>query len=134
MNLKDFEQIIHIKSEIIVLSKRLSKAKSSDIVTDCVKDYKRGYGRIVAITGYEVKDTDKINKINDMLEKRKSSLELKIYEAEIYIDSIPDSKIRTLMTLRYLEGKEWDEVAKTFYKKMTADAARKAIFRYFENT
>ena len=133
MTLKDLEQIIYIKSEIDALSKRLKKANENDYVADYAKDYSTGYERIITIRGYAMTDINKINIISNLLEERKKRLEEKVFEAELYIASITDSKIRTLLTLRFLEGKEWDDVAKGFYKKMTADSARKSVIRFFEN-
>ena len=59
-------------------------------------------------------------------------LEQQVLEAEKFIASIPCSKIRTLFSLRFLEGEEWGQAAKRFYKKMTEDSARKTVTRYFE--
>jgi hypothetical protein len=130
--LDELEQIIYIKSEVEVLSKRLAKAKKSEFVSDYAKDYSSGFERIITISGYAITDSDKVDKIHTLLECRRKELEDKVLEAEVYIASIPDSKIRTLLTLRFLEGKEWEETAKSFYKKMSADSARKTIVRYFD--
>lgn len=132
MTLNDLEQIIYMKSEIEVLSRRLNKAKGDNYVADFAKDYSSGYERIITIRGHAITDTNKVNKIAVILENRKQGLEEQILEAEHYIASIPDSKIRTILTLRFLEGEEWDDIAKRFYKKMTGDSARMCIARFFE--
>jgi len=135
MTLKDFEQIIYMKSEIDVLNKRLRReqSKGNQFVGDTAKDYRSGQGRIITIQGYTIADQKKIDEIWLILEARKLKLEQKVLEAEKFIASVPCSKVRTLLTLRFLEGEEWGQAAKKFYKKMTEDSARKTVTRYFES-
>lgn len=130
MTLEELKEIRYIKSEIEVLKKRLQKCKNN-FVGDYAKDYSSGQERIITIQGYTI-NTDKIDRITSLLAKRKAELEEKVLQAELFINSIPDSKIRTLLTLRYIEGWEWSSVAKALYKKMTGDSARKAVVSYFE--
>ena len=59
MTLKDLEQIIHIRNEIMVLTKRLNKAKGGNLVTDCVNDYSTGYPRPIALQGFDRADQKK---------------------------------------------------------------------------
>lgn len=133
VTLDDFEQILDMKAEIQVLTKRLQNCYKDDYVGDTAKDYSTGYERIIAIQGYAVVDFDKADKISEKIKDHKKNLEKKIFEAEQFILSVPDSRIRTLLTLRFLEGETWDNAAKKFYKKMTANTARMCIERYFEN-
>ena len=135
MTLKELEQIIHMRSEVDVLRKRLEKerSKGNKFVADYANDYSTGQARTVTIQGYTTINTEKTNEINALIEARIKRLEKQIAEAEEYIDSVDDSKVRTLLNLRFIEGMEWDAVGKRFYKKMTADTARKTVARYFEN-
>lgn len=131
MTIKELEQIVHIKNEIEVLYKRLGKAKGGEFAVDYAKDYTSGYGHPITISGYTLYDGEKVNAISALIEKRKNNLMQKILEAEQFIDSIPDSKMRTLLTLKYLEGMTWDEVAKNVYRKMTEGSVRKYVNKYF---
>lgn len=135
MTLKNLEQIVYMKSEIDMLNKRLQReqAKGNKFVGDYAKDYSTGQERIITIQGYTIADSKKVNEIWRMLESRKRILEEKVLEAERYIASITDSKIRVLLTLRFIEGEEWQDVGKGFYKKMSADSARKCVKAYFED-
>lgn len=137
MLLKDFEEILHMKSEIKLLRKRLEKAcEDPNFAADYAKDYSTGFERIISIAGYPLKDLDKTKKIYDMLRKRLDKMEDMILKAEEFINSIPDNEsiIRTLLTLKYIEDMTWDEAAKQVYKKMSGDAARKQVIRYFDKT
>ena len=134
MTFKDLEQIIYMKSEIDMLNKRLQReqSKGSQFVGDYAKDYSTGQGRVITIQGYALADSKKVNEIWRMLETRKRILEEKVLEAERYIASIADSKIRTLFTRRFLEGKSWEETGQGKFFNMSEDAARKMVKRYFE--
>lgn len=134
MNLKDFEEIVHIRAEIEMLKKRLEKAKNPSIVSDYAKDYSTGHEMIISISGYPLPDKVKSDKIIDMIKKHMAKLENRVLDAEEFINQIPDSRVRVLLTLKYLEGMTWDAAARTVYKKMSGDAARKQVQRYFDNT
>ena len=56
-------------------------------------------------------------------------------EAEEFINAIPESQVRQFLTLKYIVGlSSWDKVAKSVNRKMSGDAARKRVTRYFEKT
>ena len=135
MTLKDFEQLIAVKNEILVLNRRLEReqAKGNKFVADFAKDYSSGFAHAVTLRGYSIADSDKMGRIRTVLENRKDRLEKLVYDAELFIDSISDSKVRMILTLRYIEGEEWNDVAKKVYRKMTGDAARMSIIRFFKN-
>ena len=134
MTLKDFDEILDLKSEISVLAKRLTKEKSPGFVGDYAKDYSTGEARIITISGYPLPNSEKIDEISALLVQRKDELEERILKAEQFINSLTDSRLRTLLTLKYMgsEDMTWDEVAKNVYRKMSGDAARKTVSRYFE--
>jgi hypothetical protein len=79
-------------------------------------------------------DTNKVRQIVALLEARKKALEEKAAQAEIFISQIEDAKIRTLLTSKYIEGKSWEEAGNNFYWRMTKDAARMSVKRFFEKT
>jgi len=133
MTLDELEQIVYIKSEIAMIHERLKKASEHKYVSDSAMDYRSGFGVPISISGYAIPDQKKVAKILALYKKRVAALEKLELDAEEYIDSIGDSKMRTILTLRFLEGLEWDKVAKKIYKKMTGDAARKAVKKFFES-
>ena len=49
--------------------------------------------------------------VSRMLEQRRADCVAEMKRLYTFIDSIEDSLIRLIMTLRYLEGKSWREVA-----------------------
>ena len=131
MTLKDFEQISSMKKEIDVLDKRLAKAEGGAFVGDYAKDYSTGYERIITIQGYTMRNADKVNAILGLLETRKRELEERVLAAEQFIASLGDSRMRTLLTLRFMEGKTWRQIATRVYGVPTEDRARKCVMRFF---
>ena len=131
LKLAELEQIIHIKGEIDSLARRIEDARKPEYVSDYAKDYSTGYERVISVSGYASPDYEKVGRLTAQRLKRKEELEALVLAAEDFISSIPDGKTRTLLSLRYLEGMEWNDVAKRIYKKMTGDAARKSVARFF---
>lgn len=66
------------------------------------------------------------------LENLKQKLDIALDEVEVYIDTIEDSRKRLIMRLRYVDNKEWSEVAKSLGPGNTADAVRMEITRFLE--
>ena len=134
MKLKDLEQLSAMKVEIAVLEERLNNihVNSNQYVADTAKDYSTGYEQIITIRGYTVFDTEKAEKIAALLQKRRTKLDEKILAAEEFVACITDSRMRTLITLRYIEGKNWRAVASKVYGTPCEDRARKAVKKFFE--
>ena len=134
MTLSDLKQVRKSRIERELVTKRLSAelSKSSNYVTDYATDYSTGRGRTITLRGYAIADPEKVNALLAEHKELKEKLDRTAFEAERYIVSIPDSTIRTLLTLYILEGKTWNDVAKLYYGNMNGDTARKAVERYFK--
>ena len=132
MDLKKFDEITDMRAEIEMLKKRLENAKNPGIASDYAKDYSTGFERVISIAGFPLPDREKAEKITGIIKKRLDELENKVVEAEEFINAIPESRVRLLLTLKYIEGMSWDDAAKSVYKKLSGDAARKQVTRYFE--
>lgn len=52
---------------------------------------------------------------------------------ERYIANVPDSLIRQILTLRYVDGKTWPQIAMTIGGGNTEDGVRMACYRYLKN-
>lgn len=53
---------------------------------------------------------------------------------EKYINSIPDSLTRQIFTLRFVEGKRWEDVSEKIGGGNTADSVKKTCYRYLKNS
>jgi hypothetical protein len=121
----------YIVTEIRVLERRLDKACGGEFVSDFAKDYKTGKARVITIRGYQVGDPVKADRIFRLLTQRKSKLDAQLLEAETFIEAINDSQLRNILTLKYIEGETWEAAAHKTYHRMSGDAARMKVNRYF---
>ena len=62
----------------------------------------------------------------------RDELTKKLLEVEEYIEGIEDSRVRTIIRLRYIEGMTWQQVADYMGGEHTEDSVRKAAGRFLE--
>ena len=67
------------------------------------------------------------------LEKIREKINQQIIFAEKIINEQENSRIRRLLTYRYVEGLTWTQVAYRMGKKHTADSCQKAVERFLKN-
>ena len=118
------EQYAHLRREIILLEKRLEKER---IVSDSVKSSSRRppyKQHVVTITGTDTKTTDR-------LRRRKQRLTAERAAIEAFVDGLEDSYLRMLITLRYIKGMAWVQVASNAGGN-TPSSVRMAVERCFE--
>ena len=137
MTKDELEQLISLRAEIRELNAdiRAIHERNVEIVQDKVqassKDWPYTQGGRV-IRGIDTKGAKKrkaaINKKLVILEARKEeaeSLELRITE---YINSIGNSEIRRIFDMRYVKGKNWEEIGKALNCDRTT--AEKKVAKY----
>lgn len=74
-----------------------------------------------------------IKKTVTLLNRRKIELLRKYREIRRFIDGIDDPLIRQILTLKYIEQREWSDVAKIVGGKNTENSVRMMAKRFFEN-
>lgn len=65
-------------------------------------------------------------------EDLKIKLEIKLIEVERYINDIEDSRIRRIVSYRYIDRLSWHQVAQRMGKHHTADSCRVTVDRYLK--
>lgn len=131
---KELSQYRAIKDEIELLSRKInSYDKKEDLVTDKVKGSSRDYPYIeqnYTITGIDVRNTRKLARLRRKREIKRDELIDK--EAEIYdfIYSIPDSQLRQIFILRFIDGLEYNLIGRKLHLDRTTVA--KKIKKYLE--
>lgn len=67
-----------------------------------------------------------------------ASLELELMEmlnqVEEFIASVDDSRMRRIITLRFIDNLSWNKVADKIGGNNTEDSVKKAFYRFMENT
>ena len=135
MNKQELEEVFYIEKEIQDLEKRIErKEKQTENVSDVVQN---GHKRHAVIHGIDVKRAYKIQNMYEKLKKFKIQLIEKKQEIENYIERIPFSEIRQIFRYKYLDNKNWVQIAhemNNLYhnKEYTEDSVRCKHERYLK--
>ena len=137
------EQYSSIKKEIADLERMIAESNGkikkyekqvvSDTVTGTRPDLTIGP---IKITGIAQQQIDRENELNrnriQKMKRFKKKLEKLVVEVEEYIQKIPDSEIRRIARMRYIENLSWRRVAVHMGKGYTEDSCRIKIERFLK--
>ena len=77
------------------------------------------------------RELNRILKIRkDRLQQIEEKIELQLAAVEQYINSVEDSRMRRMLTYRYIDGMSWIEIAHKMGGGNTEDSCRKAVERF----
>lgn len=124
-----------IQKRIERLQRRLKRINEEGNVRDAVKGGSGGL-QTFHVEGFPVADEDEakylLNKNIRLLNQRNHDITEKVVLLEEYINSLSDSRMRRMITKRYLEGKNWSKVAEEMGKKYTEDSCKKQMERFLK--
>ncbi len=126
MTKQRIEQYRKLLKEISALEERIYslEANGGEYVTDVVKDYRTGYPRPLAISGY---GSGRIPRLRARLAEKTAEC----HAIEEYIDSIEDGLMWQLLTYRYIEGFTIEETAEKV--EYSESQTGRLIGKFFEN-
>lgn len=139
------EQYIELKNEINEINARIQKLQNKlkrineeGNVKDVVKGGGGGWQNY-HIEGFPVAEEDEvkylIKKNLRILEERKAKVAELIVNVESYINTIEDSRMRRMITHRYINNLPWWKVAEKMGKGYTENSCKKQMERFLkENT
>lgn len=135
MKKEQLQQLRYLKSEIKMLKEQIENIEPT-VVTDTVRGSSPYFPYIeqsFKIEGIDYEDYNRrIRRIEKQLRRRLDELVDLMEEANKFIDSIDDSLIRQIITLRYIDGLTWNEVAARIGGNNTAESVRKAAERFLK--
>ena len=127
MTKQELSQLFYLNREIESQRHRLDELRQAledaknDTATDCVKGSMVNYPytqRSIMIEGLPEMDQGRVYKLRSEIADTLKLIELKQEQSIIeynrlnrYICEIPDSEIRQIMSLRYINGLSWHQVA-----------------------
>lgn len=127
------EEKAETEKRISKLNRRLDRINSEGNVGDAVKGGVGGW-QTFHIEGFPVADEDEarylLNKQRRILEARKHEIAEKVIEVEEYLNTLDDSRMRRMITKRYIEGKKWHQVAREMGMNYTEDSCRMDMKRF----
>lgn len=125
-----------IQKRIDNLNQRLDRINKEGNVKDAVKGGTGGW-QTFHVEGFPVADEDEakylLNKNIRLLEQREHDVTEKVLEVERYLNTLDDSRMRRMITKRYIEGKKWYQVANEMGKQYTEDSCQKQMERFLKN-
>ena len=134
MTRQKLKQIRHLKREIELLQEQIVHLEA-EIVTDKVTGSDPDHPwteRHYIIKGLPGERNEKLLRLRDRLERRKSDLQDMRAEIFAWVEGIEDSLLRQVIILRHVNGLSWRQVAREIGGGNTADGVRMLHDRYFE--
>ena len=124
-----------LEKRIRKLQAKRDKINSDGNVRDVVKGGEGGLQRY-HIEGYPVEDEDEIlyliEKNIRILKQREYDIQETVLDVEKYISTINDSRMRRMITKKYIEGKTWYQVANEMGQLYTKDSCQKQMERFLK--
>ena len=133
MDKEQLRQIRYIKSEIEIIENQIDNIEPT-MVTDKVTGSSSHFPYVQRSFTLEGIDTDeyerRVRRLQRKLVKRKEKLLQLQEEVNEFINNIEDSLIRQAITLKYVDGMSWENIAKKMGSSTTPDSIRMAVNRY----
>ena len=131
MDKEQLKQIGKLKTEITTLKKQI-EGIGDILLMDKVKGSSCHFPyteRSFTIVGV---DTSKADRLQRKLNRKIDSLIDLIDEINGYIDNIPDSLTRQIISLRYINNLTWEQVAESIGGNNTEDSVRMICNRFLD--
>ncbi len=131
------KELIELENRILRLRSQLGRIEEDGVVADTVKGTRKD-GTIgpIKIKGfqthkyYEKKKDLKLRIATAEHLKEKLNINVKAFEEFVY--SIDNSRIRRMISMRYIDGLSWQQVSERMGKGYTSDNCRVTVSRFFE--
>ncbi|APQ76382.1 RNA polymerase subunit sigma-24 [Clostridium botulinum] len=135
MNKEKLKQLRYIKSEIESIKKQLSDLDYT-VAADKVRGSSSHFPyvqRSFTITGVDYEEYNrKAKRLRRKLNKRIKELIDLVEKTNEFIEDIDDSLTRQIISLRYINGLTWEEVANSIGGNNTADSVRMLCNRFLD--
>lgn len=141
MDKSTLEEYIALLREMADLERRIKRteAKIADLESAVVADSVEGtrpdgtYGPIkirgIQVPAYD-RELQRLRQQRVRYEILRLEIAAQIYEVDMYISSIPDTTVRTILRMRYLDGRTWEQISRRFGKGR--EWSRNKIDRFFQ--
>lgn len=131
------EEVKEVRERIDKTEKQIAKIEDEGNVIDSVSG---GYGGIqhFKIEGFPNMEYSRKKTLLYTRKATLASLEMELMETlnqvEEFIVSVEDSRMRRIITLRFIDNLSWNKVADRIGGNNTEDSVKKAFYRFMENT
>lgn len=131
------EEVKEVRERIERTERQIAKIEENGNVIDTVSG---GCGGIqhFKIEGFPYPEYSRKKTLLYARKATLASLELELMEmlnqVEEFIASVDDSRMRRIITLRFIDNLSWNKVADRIGGNNTEDSVKKAFYRFMENT
>ena len=131
MDKRQLSRLRKLKKEAEVIKQEIKdlEFKPAEKMMDTANDYSTGYPVVITIEGFGSEEYVKAKtRLYEQLRRKLIAIEKERDEMERYIDSIEDPELRTIVRLRYIEGKTLEKIAESMeYSERTI---RRKLFNF----
>lgn len=131
------EEVKEVRERIERTERQIEKIKEEGNVIDTVSGGSGNTQRF-KIEGFPYPEYSRKKTLLYARKATLASLEMELLETlnqvEEFIASVDDSRMRRIITLRFIENLSWNKVADRIGGGNTEDSVKKAFYRFMENT
>lgn len=131
------EEVKEVRERIDKTEKQIAKIEEEGNVVDSVSGGNGGTQHF-KIEGFPYPEYSRKKTLLYARKATLASLELELMETlnqvEEFIKSVDDSRMRRIITLRFVDNLSWNKVADRIGGNNTEDSVKKAFYRFMENT
>ena len=131
------EEVTEVRDRIDKTEKQIAKLEVEGNVVDSVSGGNGGTQHF-KIEGFPYPEYSRKKTLLYARKATLASLEMELMETlnkvEEFIASVDDSRMRRIITLRFIDNLSWNKVADRIGGNNTEDSVKKAFYRFMENT
>lgn len=131
------EEVKEVRTRIDKTEKQIAKIEAEGSVIDTVSGGS-GNTQHFKIEGFPYPEYSRKKTLLYARKATLASLEMELLETlnqvEEFIASLDDSRIRRIITLRFIDNLSWNKVADRIGGNNTEDSVKKAFYRFMETT
>lgn len=131
------EEVKEVRERIDKTEKQIAKLEAEGNVVDSVSGGNGGTQHF-KIEGFPYPEYSRKKTLLYARKATLASLEMELMETlnkvEEFIASVDDSRMRRIITLRFIDNLSWNKVADRIGGNNTEDSVKKAFYRFMENT
>ena len=131
------EEVKEVRERIDKTEKQIAKIEDDGNVIDSVCGGNGGIQHF-KIEGFPYPEYSRKKTLLYARKATLASLEMELLETlnqvEEFIASVDDSRMRRIITLRFIDNLSWNKVADRIGGNNTEDSVKKAFYRFMENT
>ena len=130
LTVKEMSQLYYLNREIEHLQRQLEELEClAEGTTQMITGMPHGSGTSDKVGRYAVRIAD----LRSMIDNRKARCWDELNRLNAYIDGVEDSLTRQILTLRYVNGLSWQQVADSVGGGISSDGVRKIQQRYLNS-